>query len=266
MLRLTSNPAISSRSASTLPRCRWPRCRGTGASRYRHGARSPRAWRSRREWRWQGRAAIDGWKSAPGKITIGPMRADGTGRGGLYWLPAIDSVMRVGYAADPRHRLNVVSKAVPAAPPSPHPAGLAGDPATLLRTFGEPDYDQSTLESDASMTRRVTDAVEYVQLVYRTDGPAAAPSTSPSWKLIGFTDPAATRRSIRPRRCDASTRASARPRSRGCRCIACRRTCRSSEKRASSGWSGSSTTASPSWRRQPSGRPLPRQRSRDRLR
>ena len=108
----------------------------------------------------------------------------------LYWILAIALIMLAGYAADPRNRSTVTSMQRPAAPPSPHLAGLAKDPASLIRSFGEPDYDQSTIEKDASITRRVTYAVEYVQVVYRTDGPASAPATSAPWKLIGFNDPA----------------------------------------------------------------------------
>jgi len=112
------------------------------------------------------------------------------GRARTYWILAVALVIPVGYAADAWNRSRVASMRAPASPPSPHLAGLARDPATLVRAFGEPDYDQSAIESDSSITRRITYAVEYVQVIYRTDGSASAPTAGPTWKLIGFRDPA----------------------------------------------------------------------------
>lgn len=108
----------------------------------------------------------------------------------LAWIAALALVMLAAYADNPRNRSEVISVPAPDASPSPPLAGLVKDPAVLIRSFGEPDYDQSTIERDSSITRRVTYAIEYVQVVYRTDGPAAAPTPGRPWRLIGFTDPA----------------------------------------------------------------------------
>jgi hypothetical protein len=96
-------------------------------------------------------------------------------------------VVLIGYVAELWSR----SKAprMPAPPASPQLIELASTPDTLVSAFGAADYDQSSIGADATVTRSVTYAVEYVQVVYRSSGPAST-AASRRWTLIGFRDAA----------------------------------------------------------------------------
>jgi hypothetical protein len=108
----------------------------------------------------------------------------------VAWTVVIAFVMLFGYAVDLKHRSDVARlESVPLSPASLQLAALTKEPDTLIRAFGAPDYDQSTIEPDSTITRAVTYAVEYVQVVYRTDGPGATPAASQRWTRIGFRDP-----------------------------------------------------------------------------
>ena len=96
-------------------------------------------------------------------------------------------VIVAAYIADPRRRPGGSDMEVPAAASL---AALVSAPDALIRAFGKPDYDQSTVGDDSVITRRVTYAVEYVQVVYRTERSASDPAANLPWKLIGFRDPA----------------------------------------------------------------------------
>jgi hypothetical protein len=97
-------------------------------------------------------------------------------------------VIAAAYVADPRRRPAEPGTEVPAA--GSRLAALAGAPDALIRAFGTPDYDQFAVGDDSVTTRRVTYAVEYVQVVYRTERSTSDPAVNLPWKLIGFRDPA----------------------------------------------------------------------------
>jgi hypothetical protein len=106
------------------------------------------------------------------------------------WMLAAALVIVAAYVADPRRRPENSRMEVPAAAPPPHVAALASTPDRLIRAFGAPDYDQATVGDDSVTIRRVTYAVEYVQVVYRTERSTSDPAANLPWKLIGFRDPA----------------------------------------------------------------------------